>query len=71
MRHLKPNEKRKRGCMFCADMVKDGRRHSCPYAECPYHELDGFDSYSQYLKQKGILSCAQLRTLLKSVTSCD
>lgn len=71
MRRITLEMKRKRGCMYCAEMVSGKNRKECPRNECIYHELDGFESYSQYLKQKGKLSVAQLVTLLKNVTSCD
>lgn len=61
---LKENEYSKRGCEYCADNAGHGhkifkyksKRKSylavtikCPYDECPYHELDDFDSYADYL----------------------
>lgn len=50
---LKENECRKRGCLFCADGKKTNKYNAvlieCPYDTCPYHELDDFDSYEDYL----------------------
>lgn len=41
-----------RGCKFCSDKKKkkiDGVFKSyCHYDSCPYHELDGFNSYEDY-----------------------
>lgn len=39
-------EQKKRGCHYCADF-----KRKCPYAECPYHELDEFKTYDEYLKK--------------------
>lgn len=57
MRILPYSEKIKRGCTYCAFVGKtlgdDGKpKDSCPYKECPYHELDNFDTYTEYLKEK-------------------
>ena len=38
-------EMKKRGCHYCADF-----KRVCPHRECPYHELDGFNTYTDYLK---------------------
>lgn len=59
MRALDKKEMTKRGCVYCMDVAKECfpdtlhpkcKKWACPYEECPYHELDDFDSYSQYLK---------------------
>lgn len=57
MRILTQREKNKRGCMECADRIitisrEDGRKRcmACIHNQCPYHELDPYDTYSQYLK---------------------
>ena len=60
MRELHNDEIRQRGCIYCTDMVKKkvmglNRKH-CPYAECPYHELDEFKTYNEYIKSKGDLT---------------
>lgn len=62
------SEKSKRGCAYCADAIfgivrLDSGKKSvpqycetakyCPYAKCPYHELDGYKSYEAYLKKHG------------------
>lgn len=50
----------KRGCVYCTDF-NYGREEPqgalyrkkigiCPHDECPYHELDGYASYADYLK---------------------
>ena len=50
MRILSDQEKIKRGCGYCAHV--DGTvKKVCPYDECHYHELDEFDTYSEYLKR--------------------
>ena len=39
-------EQRKRGCHYCADF-----NHTCPHKVCPYHELDGYKTYDEYMKK--------------------
>ena len=57
MRILPTQEEIKRGCDYCAHVndycahVNDTVKKVCPYDECPYHELDEFDTYSEYLKR--------------------
>lgn len=53
MRELEREEVKKRGCMYCADQVSPTReyRRRCPHDECPYRELDGFETYDEYLKK--------------------
>jgi hypothetical protein len=67
MRILTWKEKNKRGCLDCADMVitlsKDDARvrcRACIHDVCPYHELDQFDTYKQFLKsdRKDVLAVA-------------
>ncbi len=54
MRILSSQEKIKRGCDYCAHVqeedVNDTVKKVCPHDECPYHELDEFDTYSEYLR---------------------
>lgn len=54
MRELSQREKTKRGCIYCADRTRPKYRMgctTCPYDECPYHELDNFKSYDEYMKK--------------------
>ena len=55
VRILSEQEKIKRGCDDCAHVQNDIINHKvkkvCPYDECPYHELDEFDTYSEYLNR--------------------
>lgn len=62
MRALDKKEMAKRGCEYCKDISKElfpemhnpeCKKWACPYKECPYHGLNAFDSYSQYLKSFG------------------
>ena len=59
-------ETKKRGCWYCANMVveqQEGARFAtryCPYDECPYHELDDYESYEQYFKAHGKTSITKL-----------
>ena len=56
MRILSTQEKIQRGCAYCAyiqmEEVNEVVKKVCPYDECPYHELDEFDTYSEYLKKR-------------------
>ena len=60
MRRLSGKEIKKRGCNYCNNSIRvkgcyepvRGYQHGgldCPYSECPYHELDKYDSYKDYL----------------------
>lgn len=78
MRYIKKDEKRKRGCFECYDVIHSNKRSKrilCPYAECPYHELDGYNTYNEYMKATGetsvdgILKKMQKRS--RCVTVCD
>jgi hypothetical protein len=49
----------KRGCIYCLDHIKrkaepDSTKKSlvCIHDECPYHELDPYKTYNQYLKSE-------------------
>ena len=59
MRYLKEKEQKKRGCSCCLDAVMKKSyygfvsRH-CPFDECPYHELDEYDTYREYLKHNKV-----------------
>ena len=49
----------KRGCDYCADMVmikKNGgeNTHGCIHMKCPYHELDNYKTYDEYLSKTKI-----------------
>ena len=48
-RVLSIDEIKKRGCYDCADRVA---RIGCRYTSCPYHELDGYATYGEYLKNE-------------------
>jgi hypothetical protein len=69
MRVIHKRERTQRGCIYCADVVPpsvDGdnisKRRYCPHSECPYHELDGANTYTEYLKS---ISDVTLNALLK------
>ena len=57
MRNIRLEERNKRGCDHCMDVIppeyrgtwKTSRR--CPYDECPYHVLDDVSTYREYLKK--------------------
>lgn len=63
-RFILTREKTKRGCCYCADAiigkVRIGSKREklfrevpkyCPHPECPYHELDYYQSFFAYLKK--------------------
>lgn len=60
MCQLSEEEKRKRGCIYCADIKKVKGCHvgqvyvkaylTCPHDICPYAELDNFNTYKGYLQ---------------------
>lgn len=58
MRWLTTAEKKKRGCLYCADLElrysahKGGKRRACSHEECPYTVLDKYDTYEDYMKSK-------------------
>lgn len=57
MRVVSKEEKKKRGCKYCLDNkhVK-GVGNMCKHNECPYHELDEFETYEDFYKTNaGIL----------------
>lgn len=60
MRKLRKKEKAIRGCIYCKNLTESqiikGKfvPAGCPYAECPYHELDNVKSYDEYLKNANI-----------------
>lgn len=75
MRVLKAREMCKRGCVYCLDYTKkkakaDARKksHVCMHDECPYHELDNYSSYTQYLKSEASI-CSLKQALLKVVNA--
>lgn len=55
MRPVSLREKNKRGCAYCTDMKlhrvpsAGGVRTCCPHDECPYHALDQYDTYQEFM----------------------
>ena len=57
MKWLSVKEKNKRGCVYCLHVKRlehnDGTLGTaCPYNECPYHGLDDYKTYTEYLKER-------------------
>lgn len=62
MRKLSRKEKKKRGCDYCMYMQKKKhyekteksnyykKAYLCMFEECPFHELDKYETYDEYLK---------------------
>lgn len=70
MRRIRKTEKNKRGCDYCADVIPPNPfgnhpTRRCPHDKCPYHELDGYKSYSEYLKNVCDLSVGELLIAIK------
>lgn len=70
MRVVRVAEMKKRGCIFCADHQSKkyrGRKQKvCIHNECPYHELDKYEKYRDYLKHEApILSLTKVLGLKK------
>lgn len=59
MRKLHNEERKHRGCDWCADSIapeysaRTKTQRKCPYDECPYSEMDGFDKYKDYVLSIG------------------
>lgn len=53
MRMVPGFEKKQRGCLYCADAgttkFKQDNRTSCPHTVCPYHVLDKYKSYDEFI----------------------
>lgn len=54
MRILNGFEKKKRGCIYCADVEQvhhgyHGLRNTCPHDKCPYKVLDKYKTYEQFM----------------------
>ena len=53
MRVLPLREKKKRGCRYCHEMkmINDHSniRTNCPHDKCPYHVLDKYDTYEEFM----------------------
>ena len=57
VRNLKTHTIKKRGCDFCADMVKardeQGKLHkACTHDKRPYKVLDKYETYDEFLKSE-------------------
>ena len=54
MRYLICTITKKRGCQDCTEVytIKNGelKYHFCKHNECPFHELDKYNRYEDYLK---------------------
>lgn len=77
MRKISSAERFKRGCTYCAysELIEyyDQKLRGCPFEECPYRELDEFDTYEDYLKAKfGSCQVDDLisRTLDEAIAEC-
>ena len=49
-RLIRQDEQKARGCHYCAH-TRGG--WWCPYEFCPYHELDNYVKYQDYMKANG------------------
>ena len=59
MRMVPGFEKKQRGCMYCfhMDAKRFGKdtRTACPFDECPYHVLDKYKTYDEFMASKDSL----------------
>ena len=53
MRALGKEEKEKRGCLYCLDCRVKTNRVCCKHNECPYHELDEYETYEDFFNSQG------------------
>lgn len=53
MRVVEKNERDKRGCLYCLDFKGNTNRGKCKHDECPYRELDDYETYEDYFKSQG------------------
>lgn len=72
MKVLDHKEMNKLECIYCLDYTKrkaeptsTKKSHVCIHDECPYHELDAFDSYHKYLKSSA--SVSSIKTALLKI----
>lgn len=72
MRVIHMHENKKRGCLFCNDVIT--RKHgyatqtSCPYDECPYKVLDKYESYEDFMASED--SRILVEEFFQSVADC-
>lgn len=56
MRMIPLHDNKKRGCQYCMNKQSarfDGQlRSGCPFMECPYHVLDKYDSYEEFMESE-------------------
>lgn len=58
MRRVTKTEQAKRGCRYClyVGRMREGKTGmflACPANKCPFHELDKYNSFADYLKEHG------------------
>jgi hypothetical protein len=75
MRFIKFQEKKKRGCLYCQNVVVKksgyggGDSHTaCPFDECPYKVLDKYETYEAFMKSED--SKILVNEFFSSVASC-
>ena len=51
MKALDKKEMKQRGCVHCTEMKRKKRKggNFCKYSQCPFHELDGYKDYRDFL----------------------
>ena len=66
MRLLHNAERAKRGCKYCAEIIPPDRddryyrRLECPHKQCPYHDLDDTNSYSEYMEKSNMIGLEKI-----------
>ena len=65
MHEVSKEEQEKRGCRYCTKLTRvrgvsdNGNIYTaytyiCPFAKCPYRDLDNFETYDEYLESLGV-----------------
>ena len=56
MKFITKREYVEKGCRYCVHCRFNGKGtpYICEYYDCPYEELDGYDTYDNYLKENGL-----------------
>ena len=65
MRVVGKAEKDKRGCLYCLEYKGSTRKGKCEHDECPYRDLDEYETYEDYCKAQGNVLTGLLEEVAK------
>lgn len=65
MRVVGKDEREKRGCIYCLDFKGKTNRGKCKHDECPYRELDDYETYEDYFKSQSTALTGLLEEVAK------